>query len=290
MTVIRLGTLVSTNWLREQLASIQHNTNGILRILDTSWLPKPGIDSYTEFYQKSHIPGSKHFDLNQCVQPTPLIPRNLPDPKCFTDYVQGLGISSDTHIIAYDRFNTRPSVRTWWLFRLYGHNKISVLDGGLKKWVENGYEVTDEEPEVKRGNFETRLNPNLLRDYDAMVDNVQTKREQIVDARDVPSFMGETDLPPEIKSGHIPGARCIPFEDIFNPDGTFKSEKDLKKLFDQAGIDLGKPLVASCLAGLTACGLSTAAHILGKEVVPVYYGSWIEWGQRADADLCVTGK
>ncbi|WAR29220.1 THTR-like protein [Mya arenaria] len=99
------------------------------------------------------------------------------------DYVQGLGIWPDTHVIAYDRSLPQAAYRTWWMLRLYGHRNVSVLDGGLRKWLEDGYDVTTDEPEIERSDFVAKLDKNLLRSYDDVIRNFETRREQIVDAR-----------------------------------------------------------------------------------------------------------
>ncbi|XP_050406603.2 thiosulfate sulfurtransferase [Patella vulgata] len=288
MTFNRTRALISTNWLREQIH--QTTKNGSLRILETSWHPDPNRDVYKEHYLQSHIPSSQYFDITKCATRTQYMKRNVPDLNCFTDYVQGLGVNNNTHIIAYDRFNTLSSVRTWWIFRYFGHGKVSVLDGGFKKWLADGFEVTDEEPTFKRGNFTGSCDTTLYRDYEAMCDNIKSKKEQVIDARNSESFRGEDDPGPEVKKGHMLGAKNIPFSTLFNDDGTFKSERELKSLFNAAAVDLGKPVTAMCETGLTACGLALAGNLLGKETIPVYAGSMHEWGQKAPIELCVTGK
>ncbi|KAJ8308851.1 hypothetical protein KUTeg_013725 [Tegillarca granosa] len=157
-------------------------------------------------------------------------------------------------------------------FALYGHKKISILDGGFMKWVEDGFQTSVEEIDIeKAGDFVAKIDQDLLFDFEMMKKNLEKKSHQMVDARGAKSFIGEEDIEGDIKHGHIPGARNIPFSDLFNEDGTFKSDHALKQLFDAANIDLGRPVVASCLTGMTACGLAAAMHVLGKEKVPVYY-------------------
>ncbi|KAI8785219.1 thiosulfate sulfurtransferase [Biomphalaria glabrata] len=283
----RISTLVSTNWLREQILcsarGLPKLTNS-LRVLDTSWVPDADVDGYKKFYQEAHIPTALHFDLKKVSPPVSgsNVKFKIPDTNYFQDYVENLGISNSTHVIAYDRFNTRPSFRTWFLFRLFGHDKISVLNGGLRQWIMNGFHVTTEEPSVEKGEFKVNFKSHLLRDYEAMVKIVKSQKEQIMDARGSESFYySET----EDSGGHIPGAKNIPFSSLFNEDGTVKSKNELKKLFDDAGIDLKLPLVSSCLTGMTACGLIAAANILGKDDVSLYNGSFTEWGAVSEPSL-----
>lgn len=284
MSLARLRTVVSTNWLWEQISSNISKRQNALRVLDTSFTSDREIDAYREYYMQGHIPQSVHFDLWKCVESTEFIPRNLPDKNCFEDYARNLGISPDTHIVACDRLGPLSSYRTWWLFRLHGHKKISVLDGGLRKWMNDGFEVTTEVPKIqKTTDFKVKFDSTLMHSFEDMVEVIQTKKAQVMDAR---GLHESTVTDPEKDGGVLPGAKHINFKDLFNSeDGTIKEDDELKDLFDSAGIDLAHPVVASCFLGSTACGLAAAAHILGKENVPVYYGSWHEWKQRAPEDL-----
>lgn len=286
----RATTLVSTSWLHRKLKTAVTDS---LRILDTSWVPDKNVNSYIEIYQKAHIPYAVHFDLDRCVVSKPEIPRNIPDENCLTQYVQRLGIGNETHVVVYDSVNKAPSFRTWWIFRLFGHTNISVLDGGLSKWIADGYPVTTDEPTFEISNFKTSYDKELLFDFERMKNNLENKSHQIVDAREADKFRGSdgdghnfTDK----NSSNIPGSRNIPFSMLFNEDGTMRSEKDLKQLFKMAGIDINQPVVSSCRSGMTACGLAAALHVLGKDKTPVYYGSWLEWSRRfVDTDISSKG-
>ncbi|WAR19114.1 THTR-like protein [Mya arenaria] len=279
-----MRTVVSTQWLREQLGTGNTPTRA-LRVLDTSFVKNKEIDTYTSAYLEEHIPQSLYFGLHSCVESTPEIPRNLPETHCFQNNMRQLGIWPDTHVVAYDRFGPSSAFRTWWIFRLFGHRKISVLDGGFKKWKAEGFETTKQEPIVARSDVEAQLDRSLMRTYDQMMMNIRTRQEQIADARapDEPSVM-------EIATdgGKIPGAKHVGFNELFTEEGTIKSQEELKAMFDAAGLDLNRPMVASCFSGLTACGVAAAAHILGKDI-PVYYGSWMEWRARAPEELKCRG-
>uniref|UniRef100_K1PJK1 Thiosulfate sulfurtransferase n=1 Tax=Magallana gigas TaxID=29159 RepID=K1PJK1_MAGGI len=142
-------------------------------------------------YYRAHIPHALYFDLYKCCTGTKEIPLNLPEPECWTRYIQSLGVSSDTQVVVYDGQNMRLALRTWWLFRLFGHENVSVLDGGLIKWAEDGYEITVEEPTVKKpGNFQCKLNKSLMRTFEDMQKNAKNGAEQVVDVRDSKSFEG----------------------------------------------------------------------------------------------------
>ncbi|KAK3792915.1 hypothetical protein RRG08_033765 [Elysia crispata] len=279
MTISKVSTLVSSSWLRHQIQSISRSANvsSHLRVLDTSWMPGDKSDSYREYYQQGHIPTALFFDLAKMshAEKDSAIAFPIPDSNAFQDYVEDLGISNHTHIVAYDRFNSRTSFRTWFLFRLFGHNQVSVLDGGLRKWISDGNHITTEENDVEPGEFDVNFQPHLLKDYKTMVENVKTNAAQVLDARGAKGY----------HKGHIPGAKSIPYDSLFNEDGTMQTPVQLKKLFDDAGVDLTSEITSSCLQGLTACGLMAAAHILGKENVPLYNGSFAEWAALSNPDM-----
>ncbi|KAK7504163.1 hypothetical protein BaRGS_00004467 [Batillaria attramentaria] len=285
MTILRVGTVVSTHWLRDQLLSLKNVAkHRPMRVLDVSSTMDPEVDGYKEFYQQSHIPESLHISIHKLCPPSnaSLHKFPVPDSNRFQDVVESLGICNSTHVITYDRSDTKFALKIWWLFRLFGHNRVSVLDGGFKKWLTDGFEVTVDEPKVQRSLFRPAFNPELLQDYDDMVKHVALKSHQLVDARPPDWYKGSGERPLDVVGGHIPGAKNIPYAALFNEDGTFKSQHELKKVFDAGNVDLGRPIVASCQTAMTACGLAAAACILGKETVPIYNGSFLEWSQRAE--------
>ncbi|GAB1599961.1 3-mercaptopyruvate sulfurtransferase-like [Argonauta hians] len=303
MRIPQIRTLVSTNWLKDCLES---STANKLRVLDVSWarFQKPGV-GYAEFYKKQHIPGSIYLDLNQCSTPTKHLPFNLPEKNCFSEYIGSLGVSNKNHVIVYDQQNNSSAFRAWWLFKYLGHSEVSLLDGGFYKWVADNYDVTSKPTVHKDGygkriqletienhgkqmlmmkcNFEIHLQPKHFRHFDDIMKNQETQIEQIVDCRPSKAFHGD----PSDKLGHIPSSKNLPYSELFNPDGTMKSKSELKNLFSSLGIDLSKPLTASCQRGVTACAVAAAANILGKEEISVYLGSWNEWSQRADSKYIV---
>ncbi|XP_052106605.1 thiosulfate sulfurtransferase-like isoform X1 [Mytilus californianus] len=283
MTIGRVGLLVSTNHLREKLASVwrQNRLGKDLRVLDSSYdFDDDKTDGYKDFYKQGHIPSSVYFNPQNCSKSTALIPFDLPDPHCFTDYIQSLGVSPDTHVVLYDRLNSDAALRAWWLLRLYGHRNTSVLDGGLRKWVRDGYPVTTEEPAVERGDFKSRLDNSLMKNYHHMKDSVNSQKEEIIDARGPGAFNKVIQTGKGEIKNFIPGAKNIPYRSLFNEDGTFKAVDEIKELFNKQNVDLSRPLIAMCYRGITGCALSAAAELLGKHDTPLYYGSWKEWSGR----------
>ncbi|XP_060573301.1 thiosulfate sulfurtransferase-like [Ruditapes philippinarum] len=278
MTLSRVLTVVSTNWLREQIGTnVQKEATRRLRILDTSFVMDRYADTYNEGYKKGHIPQSVHFDLFECTPEIPGIKVGFPDENCFTDYVQSLGVWPDTHVVAYDRYGPLSAYRTWWQFRVFGHRNVSVLDGGLKKWLDDGFEVSEEEPEYERSDFVAKFDKTLFRNYDEVLEILKSKKAQLVDAR---ALSHPTIVDEETGGGYIAGSKHVSFPELFSEDGTIKPDSELKAIFDRAGVDLGHPIVATCFRGFTACGVAAAAQILGKENVPVYAGSWEEFNLK----------
>lgn len=277
MTISKISTIVTSSWLKQQIQVTARHANSakILRVLETSWTPEKN-SCYAEYLQ-GHIPSALFFDWAK-LSPTiegSAISFPVPSPNVFQDCVEDLGISNDTHVVVYDRFNSRASFRSWFYFRLFGHNQVSVLDGGLRKWVSEGNHVTTGEDDVEPGKFDVKFQPHLLRDYEWMVKNLETNEDQVLDSRGTTSY----------QKGHIPGAKNIPYASLFNKDGTVRTTEELKMLFDEAGVDLNGKVTSSCLLGVTACGLIAAAHMLGHENIPLYNGSYSEWAALASPDM-----
>jgi thiosulfate/3-mercaptopyruvate sulfurtransferase len=165
------------------------------------------------------------------------------------------------------------------MLNLFGAHEVAILDGGFAKWQAEGRPVESGKPIVRHRHFTVWADKALVRDMAQMTDNLRSKAEQVVDARGAGRFTGaEPDPRPGVRPGHIPGSKNIPYSALFNEDGTYKPADEIKALFDGAGIDLGKPLVATCGSGITAPVVAFGAALVGKPNVAVYDGSWSEWG------------
>lgn len=297
--------MVSTQWLKGKLSSGLHKH----RVLDASW----GISDISEGPQdfvREHIPGALYFDLNRCVNPLPQLPRNLPNPACFMEYARTLGISKDTHLVLYDRGSMMAAARAWWNFRAYGHENVSVLDGGLMNWKTAGQAIESGPMSLpeKMGDFEVNVREEYMKNFEDIQKVLLMKNCQIVDARESEHFAGlesEPTTPTKVayeglnletldaqrQQGHIPGAINVQSSLVVD-EGTncFLPKDELKKVFRSAGVDLSKPLVTMCYNGNAASLLALAANVCGHEDVSVYYGSWTEYGYRTDPQGVVTGN
>jgi len=268
-----MESLVSTEWLAGELAA------GDLRVVDaSSHLPMAGRDARAEF-EEAHIPGAVFMDLSSLVDPASPVPAALPKPEMFASRMQKLGIGDGSRIVLYDDSDVKTSARAWFMFTLYGAQHVAILDGGLGKWRAEGRPLECDCKDYRERHFTAWQQDGKVRSKAEMIANVTSGKDQVVDARDAGRFSGEVpDFRPGVPSGHIPGSCNLPFYELYDRDGTFKSKADLAAIFNEAGIDLSQPVTTTCGGGVTAACIAFALHLLGKDDdVALYDGSWSEW-------------
>jgi len=272
--------LVTTDWLATNLS--RRN----VRVVDGSWhMPQLKRDARAEFAQ-AHIPGAVFFDIDAIADRRSPLPHMLPRAAEFARSVGTLGIGDGDRVIVYDSRGVVSAARVWWTFRVFGHDRVAVLDGGFPRWRAEGRPVAAGEPTPRPRRFSARLRRGLVRDLLGMRGNLRTRREQVLDARSRGRFAGTEPEPRAgLRSGHIPGSLNLPYEQLYQADGTLLSPDALRRQFERTGLDLGKPIVTSCGSGVTASVLALALAALGRADVAVYDGSWTEWGGRADAPI-----
>lgn len=280
------SALVTTKWLKNLLGSSYSRH----RILDASWhLPNTGRIAGEEF-KEQHIPGALFFDIDDCADKSSDLSHMVPSPEVFENYVGSLGINNDTHVIVYDnnpQFAIFSAQRVWWTFRIFGHEKISVLEGGLPKWLSEGGPVTSDTITVQKEQFKAKFYPNHVKSFSDIENNIKSSEYLLVDARPAGRFKGTAPEPrPDIKPGKIPKSINIPFMDTLNlEDRTMKSVPELKKMFENTGVDLSKPVIGTCGSGISACLVALAAFECGKDDIAIYDGSWTEWYLKAPSEL-----
>ena len=276
-----IPTLVETEWLAENL------DNSDIRIVDATWyLPTVERDGI-ENYDAGHIPGAVFWDIDAIADPQSSLPHMMPDETTFQGYMKMLGIGSDHHVIVYDNMKLMTAPRVWWTLRVFGHERVSLLNGGQNKWSAEDRPLTTDAPEIPETTFRAIFNSSMIRSVDDVWANLRTSDEQILDARGAGRFDGIDPEPrPECRSGHIPGSQNLPFNELIDPQmGTVLPIKELASRIQAAGIDDVRPVVTTCGSGITACVLALGLHLTGRHDVAVYDGSWTEWGGREDTPV-----
>ncbi|AKM10689.1 sulfurtransferase [Croceicoccus naphthovorans] len=262
--------LVSTQWLADNLGS------DALVVLDGSYhLPAAGRDARAE-YLAGHIPGARFVGFDTIADMTSGLDNTAPSADAFAARMGDLGVSDGSTVVIYDNSPHRTSARVWFLLKMFGKD-AAILDGGLGKWQAEGRAEEQGEPEWQPAKFTAKADPAKLRDKAQMLANIDSRAEQVVDARGADRFTGEAEeIRPGMVSGHIPGSRNVPIGTLYEADGTMKDLAGIEAEFLGAGLDLGRPIVTSCGSGVTAANLSFALDRLGKPSA-IYDGSWSEW-------------
>ncbi|MBI3505509.1 MAG: 3-mercaptopyruvate sulfurtransferase [Proteobacteria bacterium] len=276
--------LVSTDWLAARLGDAN------VRVLDGTYhLPTAKRDAAAEF-AASHIPGASYFDIEAVSDHSNALPHMLPGPDAFAEAVGAMGADNQTHVVVYDAYGLMSAARVWWMFRVFGHDNVSVLDGGFPKWNKEGRPAQSGSPTVAARRFKASFRPELVRAKADIVADLATRGSQVIDARAAARFAGTAPEPRAgLRSGHIPGSKSLPYTQLLDPaTGTVLPPLELARQFTAAGIDASKPVVASCGSGVTACVLALGLHLLDAPDVAIYDGSWSEWG-LADGPPVETG-
>ena len=266
--------LVSTDWLAAHL----HDAN--LKVVDASF-KLPGVTPLPkEDYLEAHIPGAVFFDVDAVSDHSNPLPHMFPIAEQFGRDVGALGIGNSDMVVVYDAGGWVAGPRAWWMFLCYGHSRVRVLDGGLKKWRAEARPVESGAVTPKPAAFKAAFDARRVRTMREMVSNVASQAEQVIDARASNRFEGRAAEPrPGLRPGHIPSSRNLPYNDLFDANtGAMKPLDELRKAFAGAGVDLTRPIVTSCGSGVSAAVLTLALYRLGLENSALYDGSWSEWG------------
>jgi thiosulfate/3-mercaptopyruvate sulfurtransferase len=274
MPYARPDALVSTEWLAA------HIRDPNIRVLDSSF-KQPGVTPTARAdYDAGHIPGAVYFDIDDVARPGTTLPHMIPSAERFAEKMAERGIGNDDKVIVYDANGLSSAGRAWWMLRLFGHDNVALLDGGLPKWKREGRPLETATPAIPKRQFTARFNPRMVRDKPAVIANMTSEAELVVDARSAGRFDGSAEETwPGRRRGHIPGSRNLPFDLVTDPQTKqLKDAEALKALFAEAGVPLDAKIVTSCGSGVTACAVAFALHLIGHPGAAVYDGSWSEWG------------
>ncbi|MDA0230062.1 MAG: 3-mercaptopyruvate sulfurtransferase [Proteobacteria bacterium] len=278
MSVQLPGPLVSPAWLAANLARPG------LKLMDASWyLPAEKRDPAAEF-EAEHIEGAVFFDIDGVRDPDNPLPHMLPSAPLFAEEMARLGISNSDTVIVYDGAGLFSAPRAWWTLRIFGHDNVAVLNGGLPAWRAANLPIVAGRATSGTAKFKAIFRPELVRDLAQMLGNLEQGAEQVIDARGPGRFDGsEPEIRAGVRSGHIPGSVNLPYPVLIDAvDKSLLPPDLLAAAFAECGVDLARPVVTTCGSGISASLLALALFVCGHTGAAVYDGSWTEWGGRSD--------
>tara|TARA_Y100000590_G_scaffold450166_1_gene589415 strand:- start:208 stop:1050 length:843 start_codon:yes stop_codon:yes gene_type:complete len=275
-----MNSLIEIDWLKKNL------NNPEIKIIDGTWhMPGSGINGFDIFKEK-HIPNAIFIDLDEVSDINSDLPHMMPDENYFSEKISSLGISNNDHLIIYDMYGMFSAARIWFMFKAFGHNNISLLNGGFPAWLDSGGEVSNKINNLKTTIYKGKLNKLLIADYQQVLENLTNQKYLVLDARSPERFSGISEEPrPGMKSGHIPKSKNLYFNDLIDQDTKkFIKKEEIENLIKKSGIDVNKDIICSCGSGVTACIIKFAIELISKNKnIKIYDGSWSEWGVVEDS-------
>lgn len=280
-----LKHFVETGWLKDHLSDPD------LVVIDCSWhFPDEG-DAWEE-YQEEHIPGALFLDIDVVSDTGTPLPHMLPSPEKFSRIIGEMGISNDSTIVVYDTYGFFcAAARVWWMFRIMGHDKVKVLNGGMPKWLDEDMPVEDGLPRMlPNQTFKVSYDSSQVRETHQIVEISKSGTEQLLDARSPQRFSGELGEPrPCQRLGHIPGSVNVYFKDFLEFDGSLKPLDEVRRLLAESPVDLNRPIVTTCGSGVTAAVMNLIFEEIGVTGTAMYDGSWSAWGCEDSGMPVATG-
>ena len=272
--------LIEIDWLKKNLK------NKEIKIIDGTWhMPTNNLNKF-ELFKERHIPNAIFVDLEDISDPNSDLPHMMPNEDFFSKKISKLGINNSDHLIIYDMYGMFSAARIWFMFQAFGHDKLSILNGGLPAWVESKGEISNQINEIKKSNYKATLNKSLLVDYNYVFENLTNNRYQVIDARSPERFSGNQEEPrPDIKSGHIPKSKNLFFNYLIDQNTKkFIDNEKINNLLKKSNINKNKNIICTCGSGVTACILKFAIELVSENKnIKIYDGSWSDWGTIKDS-------
>ncbi|MFO0950878.1 MAG: sulfurtransferase [Isosphaeraceae bacterium] len=282
------GPLVNTEWLEARLGDPRVRVVDIRGYVVTR-PTGPGAEEATyrgapQEFLAGHIPGAVFVDWTaDIVDPSDTVPAQIAPPDRFARAMSERGIGDDTHVVAVDHTGGQFATRLWWALTFYGHDAVSVLDGGWNRWVEEGRPVSSDPTSYPAAEFHCRKRPEWRTNAEDLHGRLAESGLQLLDARDAAQYTGAKRR--GARGGHIPGALNLPRERFFAEGGGFRPLEELRRDLATLGLTPDRPTVAYCNGGVAATVLLFNLARLGFTRLCNYGGSWNEWGERPELPL-----
>ncbi|MEM7679951.1 MAG: rhodanese-like domain-containing protein [Pseudomonadota bacterium] len=264
-----------------------------IKLVDASFvLPGSAENTYQNYHAK-RIEHAEFFDIATISDPQSDLPHMLPSPDHFASAMSRLGLSNNDIIVVYGQSGmVMGPARAWWMFRVFGHEQVAVLNGGLPAWIKEGFEINTSQPDpAPKAKYIANFQEHLVVNIEAVKEATES-HTLILDARASDRFSGDEQEPRSgMRAGHIPSAQNVPCMTLIDQNtGKLKSDDQLREIFESVGFKLGIDIITTCGSGITACVIALALYKINHKNTPVYDGSWSEWGNETCDTPIETGN
>jgi thiosulfate/3-mercaptopyruvate sulfurtransferase len=284
----QIDPLVTTDWLEA------HLDDPSVRVVDmrgyvVTKSVGPGVEEAfyrgaPEEFRSAHIPGAVYVDWTKdIIDPDDPVPVQVAGAERFAEAMAARGIGDDTHVVAVDHMGGQFATRLWWALMCHGHDRVSVLDGGWNRWLDEDRPIEEEAKSWPRASFHCKPRPDWRATAEQVLARLNESSLQLLDARDDAQFTGAKRRGP--RGGHIPGALNVPRSLFFAEQGGFRPLEQIRASVAGLGLHADQPTIAYCNGGVAATVLLFHLHRLGFPKLTNYDGSWNEWGARMDLPI-----